>query len=574
MRNILPLSAFTGTFPSFFILAVWQTMLLSGFFLQKPVYPPLEGLTSSLKNDTLNIKVGLSAADILTQPRDRHNLLDPHLVFIRQDNSPIPLRGDEACHMISQFIPGVSLEDSTSFEGLDNLDPFNLDENTFRIEVTGIAAGQEVEFKLDILRNGVLKSTTTYQSVEGLISDTTTNTTVAAYRTNEHIRLVSNKRPVEIDSARTEFQYDDEYLGHQTVLVMLGDTVQASVIVNGEKQGSPIALPVGMPSDSNSSYAVLTADLNFFIQEGLEATVQPDTTVKRMNEDWAQAAIQLERNTTSTFSLVDNILTIRTRGAVDTNGELMLTLQREGHSPSPISINFETGDTAADLAQSLADTIEATLKVPAEASIYYTSRCAPPNGCHRWIVMVDKGTGKDVIFSDMRTVPAVPQLSMGTPKLKKQDVIFDQLWRNIIGLNYKDADPTTIDIFVVADTLLPDDHEVDGKKVKVNGIASSNSYVSRKPGLQNTIVIVSEAADGNDEYLPFTASHEVGHVLFNGPFPGSIGGHHADPTNLMFQYARPSGEENYRGRRRLTQAQIYDARQDSGVDAGSSILKR
>lgn len=456
--------------------------------------------------------------------------------FIRQDNTPIPKAGPEATLMVSKAVTTENLPDAATFVGPPGADP---DPATFRLQMTALPPGSDVKFKLEVLRDaqGVVY-THTFDAIEGTLENGT-----LAYRMDEHIRFVSNAPP---GSAPSGAVYDDEYRGHQTIRAELGDLVRATLILDGEETDIDTELPVGRPPSEVGPNAIRTAEINFMTLDGVNSA--PQTIVDRMSEDWAQAAVRFDLAGQSTITPVENALTVEGPAvsdsgmvSVEVNGQLVVV---------EVLPNQKAALIAYNVASAIADSTGLSTSLPPHPDQ------VPPGNFDRWLVIVDKG--QNVTFENWSDTFANLDFN---PTVLNYTMPVNETEGNVLGLNFKDDDDQTIDLFAAS--------EVPGDTL---GFAGYDDIADALPGLVNTIVIGEASADQFDDY-PTVAGHEVGHVLFNKDFPGddpNNDGHSTTSTNLMYPVA--SQKETYSATKRLTPYQHSDARADSGPGSDGPVL--
>jgi hypothetical protein len=513
---------------------------------------------------------------------------EPTIQFLRQDDSKIPLEEDEADEsvlMVSKFrtddrldasVPFLSTYQSVIEDGTQDSSPTVGDKFTFRPQVIGLEAGENVEFNVEVVRG----DSAVYQEIFQAIGDSLdagTSEAPYAYRGTQHLRLVSNARPPEIIALDNQFgyldhvKYDDEHAGPQTIRAELEDTVRVTLVLDGDTTSTVSELPVGRPATEDGPYAVRTAYINFVELPGLNPALppQPQTTIERMNEDWAQVAVRFDLAGSSTITPVSNVLIVDIRGPVETvvdTGHVSLEVEPEGGSPTAVNIEIFAGDTEEQIAQRLASEISS--HVPNITAQHHPHTLDENE--NYWLVLVDRGSV--VKFPVAKSTTA--NVSINAPQLhfaKRNDI--GQLGGNVLGLNFKDEDEQTIDLFTVPLFAL------DGA-VGRSGGDLREPYL---PGMQNTILVYETAVDGRDlpmnnpfvnrsRALPFTAGHEAGHVLFDESFPGDVKGHSPDSLNLLFKI--PSTYETLDATKRLTSDQNTDARADSGPDTTPALLHR
>ncbi len=198
-------------------------------------------------------------------------------------NTLIPTTGNDACLMVSKFITNINLPPApATFIGPRGAAAVR-DADTFRVQLAGLPTGETPDIRLDVLRGATIPFSHDFNTVEGALSGR------PVYRTNEHIRLVSNT-------------VDDAHLAHQTPQVMLEDGVRATLVINGKDITFNVGiqvigqseLQVGRPPAENGLKAIRTADVNF-ISLLAAINTEADKAIGRLNGAWAQAAIRLCR---------------------------------------------------------------------------------------------------------------------------------------------------------------------------------------------------------------------------------------------------------------------------------------
>jgi len=438
--------------------------------------------------------------------------------FIRQDNTVFPTTGDNACHMVSKAITNVNLPDTATFDGPPGDTP---DSDTFRVQLTNFQEQPNCTIKLQVLRG----YNSEYSHDFGLVGSLVDNINIC--RTTEHVRLVSNPK-------------DDEYLDHQTPIVKLGDTVRATLMLNGE-WAYCIELPVGRPPEEDGDKAIRTADVNFITIQGVNSA--PETTINRISEDWAQCAVRFNLKSKSTITPVQNMVSIG--GTATENGILGCDITPAGGNAIHVEAEITSGDNAEQMAQKLVTAISAHQGLAATKEKF----------TDRFFVMVNKGT--NVTFQNSIKPAGV---EFGLPVFNLNDFL-DALEAFILVCNFRDNDDATIEMFAI-DTpyiFVKDNSGVAfGEKIPTDTI--------KIPALINTTFLKETAVDADDTDDPFCAGHEIGHILFDGDDHSTI------PTNLF--KAPASTTEGYDKTKRLTSDQNTDARNDSGPNAVPAILKK
>lgn len=437
--------------------------------------------------------------------------------MINAANAVIPVQGDNACLMVSKFVTNVNLPDTATFDGPPGANP---DPETFRVQIDGLPAGQTPHVRLEVLRGTATPYTHTFDMVQGAVGGR------PIYRTNEHIRLVSNA-------------VDDAHLAHQTPLVKLADIVRATLVFNNQDITS-MQLPVGRPPDEDGPKAIRTVDIHFVTLQGVSS--DPAATIERMNEDWAQLAIHFNLASEETRDPVKNVLTVD--GTANADGRLSVDITPQAGAQVSVVAQISRGDTDEQIAQKLAAAI---------------STHAGLTGSHHrheniFIVLVNKG--RAVTFANINTT--VPSVVFQEPALNFTDEI-NLLEGSVLGLNFKDNDPSTIDMIAVG-------------KVHVLGTSDAATggdfLATNLPGWHNASIIREEGVDASDADQPFLAGHEMGHALFD----GSNDIHSPIATNIFTQFQ--SGVDTINATKRLTEDQNTRARDRSGPNTVPPLLRK
>jgi len=448
--------------------------------------------------------------------------------FIRQNNFTIPITGDDACHMFSKFKTDENLPDTATFDGPPGTNP---DPDTFRVEVFGIAAGQAPTIQLDVLRGTTNVYSQNFSMVSGAAGG------VLVYRTDEHIRLVSNA-------------VDDVYCDHQTVRVKLGDKVKATLVLQGAT-GS-VELPVARPFSEDGPKVIRTANIHFTTLSG--QTTDPAATIARMCENWAQVAIRCTLQSSQTLAAVRNVL--RVSGSATTGGQLKVNI-----------VNFHTSGAGVDITANITngDTPE---QMAAKLRIAITNAGLPDTSSydHGDDGLVLVGKGEDAAFSDFAST--VGSVIFEEPPLNTTDDI-TVLEGAILGLNFRDNDPETIEMIAVGAVWIE----------AAYGIGGGDAWGGRYSGWKNMAMIRAPQAVAAPTIRPFTAGHEFGHVILN----DDVIFHSTVTTNLMRSGTSDTDESTgvnaYNASKRLNNDPIRDqnsaARTESGpTSASPRLLKK
>jgi hypothetical protein len=171
-------------------------------------------------------------------------------------------------------------------------------------------------------------------------------------------------------------------------------------------------------------------------------------------------------------------------------------------------------------------------------------------------VVVNPGTAVEPVFSQPQST--VPNVSYTHPVLTYNDALVDLLEAAVLGLNYKDANGSTIDFFVVGSTWV--------WQTGLHAAAAGDVALPDLPGWENSVFATLTALPPTAPDNTHVPGHEVGHCLFN---VGSTG-HSPIPTNLFHSPA--TVEPNVYGTKRLTNAQNTEARAQSDIPSFGPLL--
>ncbi|MCS7303670.1 MAG: hypothetical protein NZ602_01000 [Thermoguttaceae bacterium] len=451
--------------------------------------------------------------------------------FIRQNNTPIPHQGEEACLMISKRKTDIDINTpkTANFEGPV---PENPDPDTFRLEVLGLPPGLNPtpEVCVAYIGEDSLHSEK-YETVERMVNG------LPVYRSKLHLRLVSTH----VDNQILNFP-------EQTLLVKLSQWIMAGVSLDGQTPGgTSLGLRIGRPPQEDGPNAIRTADLRFIVfgEQVSENHIQDAT--EYISAVWSQAAIRFHIVEQLFKEPVRNILTVE--GRATQNGVISITVENK-----QVSLDVQSGERDRTIAPRLATAIAQQAELPASVVGPFEQ-----GGFQGWIVLVNKG--RNVKFSNIQCT--VPGLRVEVPTLKfdfsgTNNRGIESLELSCLSLNFRDDDPSTIDVFVVGDAKI---------KGHLGGLAGGDWLKDIIPAWENVIFVQKAAVFGGvPPDAPFILAHELGHVLLNGD--DSI--HENDPYNLMKMSTE--GMDCVDAPRRLTQAQHERARRESGPGSTGPVL--
>ena len=445
---------------------------------------------------------------------DRINVAILKVDFIRQDNSEFPETGNGACHMVSKFTTSANFPDTATFDGPlvvntgAGYGQGEADPDTFRIQMKGVPSGQSPKIRLQV--TGGTSYSHEFTMVNGTVGG------ISTYRTDEHIRLVSN-------------DVDDGHLAHQTPLVKLGDTVTATLVLDGVDVCSK-ALCVGRPSSESGVNAIRAATAYFVVVDYSDVAASADTakTTERMSEAWCQAAAKFA-SSSRTKTPVRNV--IRVSGTATGSGTFGVKV--DGVTVPAFGIAGSGRTSPLQIAEDIASGINAVIG----AGTAQAFNSAPGFGTPLAHVVVKKGSS--VTFADLAETVPVTAITIPTFSVTDDDVEF-QDEEPCLAANYGDANPSeTVDFFVVK-TL------ATGNR----GDAWTPNYCGSASDMRNTSFIVLTAGDAAADN-PHTAAHEAGRFFMN--YDGLDSGNY----NLM---NGTSTTDSITARKRLTPTQHQTSR--------------
>jgi hypothetical protein len=224
-------------------------------------------------------------------------------------------------------------------------------------------------------------------------------------------------------------------------------------------------------------------------------------------------------------------------------GQLSVTITPSGGAATNVISAFAAGATAQQVATQLAAEIAANVGLTATAHRHQAM----------FIVLVNRGN--EVAFANIAST--TPSVLFQEPALNFTDAI-NLLEGSVLGLNFNDSDPTTIDMIAVENIPV----------LGVLGATGGDFLAANLPGWHN-VAIVGERAVDPTNLSPFVAGHEVGHAIFD----GGNGIHNTTNPQNLFQPA-VSPADTIGATKRLDDAQNTRARLLSGPATVPALLDR
>ena len=393
----------------------------------------------------------------------------------------------------------------------------------------------------------------------GAVAGTTNG--LGAARAATYVRLVSNGPTGPGVVGR--YRYDDEVAGDQTIRVQLLDHVRVTAFAlraggGGVDTLGQASYPVGAPPSESGIDAVRFGKLAWHTYSGGRTIAsEPAPVTNRVSEDWAQASVLFSHVVEPDFdpATAPNILRIEFAGdtlATSAGGVTVTlsTLTGPCTSTAPYVAGRNLRITAAQIVGKVSVDC---LGSGDNSGAYARDAGAGESGVEEAYLVFGRAsdvTVVDFVFTgDIRVAKDPPDFST-TPR-RSEDVL-------AAGFGYRDADPTTIDVFAVP-----------LRQIVAAASPLTQAFALGEGGnLGNVLFARPEATDLRDDY-PNIVGHEVGHVLLVGTFPGDTpstpGKHSGQPYHLMYHDAGTGGgEESPDAPKRLTPDQHLAARCESG----------
>ncbi|MCP3996906.1 MAG: hypothetical protein GY722_17860 [bacterium] len=381
------------------------------------------------------------------------------------------------------------------------------------------------------------------------------------WRSKAHTRLVSNDRG---PGSATDATYDNEILGDQTILVELGERIEAHFLLDDEFVGK-ISLPVGRPPcefgdpDSRSDKVILTGYLRFVELDyghGWTQGLDEQWAMKRLNEDHMQAGVRW-RLAAPTQTVVPSGNAIRVATVLghgqfptDDGGGLRFTVNVPAAPPAPpgtmngyqVTCRYEREETSETIAnRPRTRAIDAGLT---GTTVVDNSRYPPQSPGYAKIVIFQKGvqgiTITDYVHTGDTGSPVVRGNLLATPVRGMANYTDDinRLEMRVLAENFCD-DPDILTVRVIVTPRRPGGGDPN---VTFNGsafaIAADARLTESYYGAdRNTIGIPSIAVDYLDDTWGTAFGHEAAHILRNGASPP----HQTDTWRIL--YSKPPGDE-------------------------------
>lgn len=346
---------------------------------------------------------------------------------------------------------------------------------------------------------------------------------------NGELQITEKTENAETFYATDNFRFvtwdtDDGHAGNQTIKVKLGDTVRMTLVVDNDL--AYFDLPVGLPPSESSTKAIRTVDTRFvkldYAGGDVVTQASSSTLIERMDKVFAQGAVRFDNVAETEKAPVKNLISIKDR--ID-SGSVFINIPNANGGPNPdtIQVDVSANLEPIQVAELIATSINQHYDEIRAQTFYTYPNPIPDRGyedesfkyAH---VVID--VGNEVIYN----LGIAGKIGVGPgdifippSSLSSGDVVnlHDVA---LLGLNYGDADPNTMDIFITNSFTA-----LNGPNF---GFALTNINVSSSSPLFGSFFIILEASR-NDSVKPFTAPHEAGHILLN-----SL--HSSFPTDLMY----------------------------------------
>jgi hypothetical protein len=425
-------------------------------------------------------------------------------------------------------------------QGLDAQASSNGDLRTYRIKLPA-DLGSSAKIRFEIYEDGSLVDRNENENGELPISSKSEG--------GETFDATDNFRFVSWDT-------DDAHAGNQTIKVKLGDTVRMNLVVDGNDL-TYLELPIGLPPTESSPKAIRTVDTRFVKLDygSVASEASPSTLVGRMDKVFAQGAVRFNNIEETTKAPVKNIISIE--GNATSTGSLIVLVESTQQDVSKVGhqvdVNVGAGIPSA-VAQAIASAINAEVGSPVATShdtyprSFGSSSSLPSPIAH---VVIDQGY--EVIYSGLTVIDEqIPGTNVSIPSTDLSNGDANNLHAvALLGLNYGDGDPNTLEVYIT--------NEVSAAGgTGGRGIALPHYFTSsNSPIVGGYCIRLSASKD--DEFDPFIAPHEAGHILLDVSHP-SI------PNNLMLENI--STADSITATKRITDGQIEDLRSSSSPAMG------
>jgi len=361
---------------------------------------------------------------------------------------------------------------------------------------------------------------------------------------------------------------DDTEASNQTINVKLGDTVRMNLMVDGNVL-TFFELPIGLPPSEISSKAIRTVDTRFVkLNYGDVANqARPSTLIERMDKVFAQGAVRFDNVGEDTKAPVKNLITIK--GNID-SGSVVIKIPSATPDANPefIQVVIPAGDKDQfEVAQLIANQINEHYGENGE--IRALSYSTYPN-------LIDDVGYEDDFFKYAHVV-----LNSGNEVSYNIELFPDDIGPGeisiphsflssgrvmnlhdvaLLGFNYGDGDPETMDIFIVDSitALMP-----QPRSGTTYGYALTHNEFSESPLVGSFFIILDVSKD--DGFKPFVAPHEAGHILLDLDSP-----HSSFPTNLMHgqPYGTTSVSDSIQATKRIFDTALTSLRSVNNDAAG------
>ena len=349
---------------------------------------------------------------------------------------------------------------------------------------------------------------------------------------------------------------DDAHAGNQTIKVKLGDTVRMNLVVDGNDL-TYLELPIGLPPSESSAKAIRTVDTRFVKLDygNVASDASPSNLIERMDKVFAQGAVRFNNIDETTKAPVKNIISIE--GNATSSGLLRLlieTIQEDG-STAGTQVDANTGAGTPDaVAQTIASAINAEIgRQVATSHFTYQNSFGSGSSIPEPIAHVVIDKGEEVLYNLFVIDNGISGTDVFIPSTDLSNGDANNLHAvALLGLNYGDGDSNTLEIFIT--------NEVSAAGTGGRGTALPHYYTSsNSPIVGGYCIRLSASKD--DEFDPFIAPHEAGHILLDVAHP-SI------PNNLMLDGSNIPTADSITATKRITDGQIEDLRSSTSLATG------
>ena len=437
------------------------------------------------------------------------------------------------------------------------------DPNTYRLQIDAAESDPENEYRVQVRTRRAVEQGGIWGAEEPydeIVETVTVGGNI--HRLRQDLRLVSNEDPGHGHPG----VYDDEICGNQTVLVKLGDWIDAELQVKPDGEDwrpvSSIEVPVERPWTElppqgpgwpqNGPRSILSFAMRFTYSEA-SPSYGNATEVELINGTWPEAVERMAAQVSEDFAQTGMICTATSRGGRPLVNSLFVrqptmlhpvqagTLELELHWAGAIEV-IPIAITADSFSQGVAMQIVDEIQVfvdpqglgdPIVDYWRYAGRVGHLNVPEGHFVFVARGLQDvrvevlqvPVNLSVSRFVPTYPVDPGEISSFEVAEFAANNRL-DIPGAHGLPQDNDEVDIMIMRATQIWD---IDSTgHVPRQGWAYHWGSLDPSDARWQAIAVTADAGDGNDLQMPLILGHEVGHYLL------AQSGHSTAHTNLMY----------------------------------------